>query len=82
VWAQIGVIGPNSDQQASEIAISFSISGRNNSSFDIEIKGGDNLIRSTGPGTEYVTVTGNVATAIKVRLKSHSAGLRVSASIA
>lgn len=71
VWAQFGVTGANADSHRATIKVSFETQTPAASTFDIEIKGGDRLIRTIGPGSAIVTVTGNVATAIKVRAKSH-----------
>lgn len=74
VWAQVGVIGPNADQHVSHVRILFDTKSMMPSPFQVEIEGGDRAIRTTGPGEENVTVTGNVATAIKVRFKSATQG--------
>jgi len=71
VWAQFGVVGANADSHRATVKVSFETQSRRPSTFDVEIKGGDRLIRTIGPGSAIVTVTGNVATAIKVRAKSH-----------
>lgn len=77
IYAQFGVTGPNADQHQTRLNISFHIVGRGESSFDVEIKGGDRLIRTLGPGSARVTITGNVATGISIRCKSHSVPLNV-----
>ncbi len=76
IWAQFGVIGPDSENHQSILNVTFSSLG-GDSSFDVEIKGGDDLIRTTGPGSELVTITGNVATSVSIRCRSHSVGLHV-----
>jgi hypothetical protein len=81
IWAQYGVRGPNADKHREIIDISFAIWSRKPSSFDIEIKGGDQFLRAVGPGTVRATVTGNVSTAISARVKSHSNRLHVVATV-
>lgn len=76
-WAQFGVIGPDADQQLSTITLSFSSTTEAPSTFDVEIKGGDRHIRTIGPGSQRVRVTGNVATAISVRFRSHASPLNI-----
>lgn len=72
VWAQFGVIGPDADQHVSHITLSFSSTTESPSTFDVEIKGGDRRIRIIGPGSQRVTVTGNVATAVSARFRSYA----------
>ena len=73
IWAQFGVVGPNADRHRAIVNVSFDTQS-GGSSFDVEIKGGDRFIRSVGPGSERITITGNVATALSIRCKSHSLG--------
>ena len=71
IWAQFGVIGPDSDTHQTFLRVVFK-ARRPLSSFDVELKGGDEIIRTIGPGSAIVTVTGNVATAVSIRCRSHS----------
>ena len=74
VFAQIGVVGPDADTHVTEVNLSFSNESSAPSSFEYEIKGGDFNIRNYSGGhgaSEKVTITGNVATSIQVRAKSH-----------
>lgn len=77
VWAQVGVLGPDAGAHVSTVRISFDTQSNAPSPFQVEIKGGDRFISTTGPGEEIVTVTGNVATAISIRFKSVSLGQNV-----
>lgn len=77
IWAQAGVAGPNPDQHQSIINIRYDTQSVAPSTFDVEIKGGDNFIREIGPGSARVTVTGNVLTAVSIRAKSHALGQQV-----
>jgi hypothetical protein len=77
IWAQYGVLGPDADSNQAIIEVSFDIEGDAGSTFDIEIKGGDEFIRTLGPGSAFVTVTGNVATEVSTRIRSHSMFLNV-----
>lgn len=76
----IGVLGPHKEDHVTKVAVSFQIKGRLSSSFDIEFKGGGANIRSTGPSTVRTRITGNVATSIYFRLKSHSTALQIRVS--
>lgn len=80
VFAQLGVKGPDADRHVTKVNISLSTDSHAPSSFDYEIKGGDRLIRGVVGGSgvsETVIISGNVATAISVRAKSHSQAQRV-----
>lgn len=81
VWAQFGVAGRNSDTHVSQINVAYGIISTENSSFDVEIKGGDRFIRNIGPGSDRITVTGNVATAVSVRYRSHSLPITIATSV-
>lgn len=75
VFSQFGVTGPNADQHITRVNLSLSSDSAGPSSFDYEIKGGDYSIRGVAGGSgasETVNITGNVATALSVRAKSHS----------
>jgi len=75
VFARFGVVGPDADDHVIRITIKLSSFSFAPSSFDYEIKGGDHFIRGVSGGSgasETVIITGNVATAISVRAKSHS----------
>jgi len=78
IWVQFGVLGPNRDTHVAFVSISFETVSDAPSAFGVEIMGGDSFIRTTGPGSEMVTVTGNVATAISIRCKSFSVGQNIS----
>ncbi len=71
LWSQFGVTGPNRDNYQSIIGISYETISRGPSTFDVEIMGGDDFIRTVGGGSSTVTVTGNVATSIFIRCRSH-----------
>ncbi len=77
VFSQFGVAGADSDGYVTQVDIDFDTNSNAPSTFDIEIKGGDSFISSSGPGSESVTITGNVATSISVRCRSHSLGQNV-----
>ena len=81
IWAQVGVLGPDKEKHQSIINVSFETQSDAPSTFDVEIKGGDNFIRTIGPGSKRVVVTGNVATAISIRCKSHLLGQQVVVTI-
>lgn len=72
IWSQFGVIGPNADSYKTVVTVSFNAETETPSTFEVEIKGGDELVRALGPGFAYVTITGNVATTLSIRCKSHS----------
>jgi len=77
VYSQFGVTGPDPNNHVTRVSISFNVQGRNQSSFDVEIEGGDNSISQIGPGSTLVTISGNVATALRFRAKSHSLALEL-----
>lgn len=64
-----------------EIEISFiSLGATFPSTYSVEIRGGDRLIKTVGDESlnkVRVIITGNVATQIDIRLKSHGANQRV-----
>ncbi len=75
VFAQIGVVGPNPDRHQTKIRITFVTTGELLSSYDVQIKGGDRAINTVGDSStnsELITITGNVATSISIRCRSHS----------
>ena len=74
VWAQLGVRGPDSDLKVRRVKLTFSLLSGMRSPFGVQIRGGDKFIDTyiAGKGTVMVTVTGNVATAIAVRVKTFS----------
>ena len=72
IWTQYGVVGPNASRNVSSKKVSFKDVSRQRSTFDVEFKGGDKSIRTMGPGSQIITITGNVATTVYVRFKSHS----------
>lgn len=74
VWAQIGVVGPDKDRHVTYVNISFETVSEAPSSFDVEIKGADVPVRTYGPGSTRVSVSGNVATQISARFRSHTVG--------
>jgi len=77
VFSQFGVVGADSQDHVTKVDIDFATMSQAKSTFDVEIKGGDRFVSSSGPGSEIVTVTGNVATSISVRCRSHSIGQNV-----
>ena len=77
IFVQFGVVGPDSEDHVTEVDISFDTASQAPSTFDIEIRGGGAFISSSGPGSETVTITGNVAARISVRCRSHSLGQNV-----
>ncbi len=78
IWRQFGVTGPDRDTHVVIVGISFETVSDAASAFGVEIRGGDSFIHTTGPGSEVVTVSGNVATAISIRCKSFSVGQNIS----
>ena len=81
VWSQFGVVGVNRDSHVTRLRMSFDITSLEKSSFDVEIRGGDNFVRTIGPSSARITVTGNVATSISVRFRSHSLPLAIATSV-
>ena len=84
IFAQFGVADPNADSHVTRITVSFSSFSRSPSSFDYEIKGGDHFISGVAGASgasEIVNITGNVATAISIRAKSHSVGQNVMVTV-
>ncbi len=77
----MGVLGPDRDHHVSRIQLSFRATSNWQSSFDVEIRGGDQFIRTLGPGSAIVTVTGNVATSIWIRYRRHSTPLTIATSV-
>jgi hypothetical protein len=77
VWRSFGATGRNQFRQIVRRSISFETVSDAPSSFSVEIKGGDQLVRAVGPGSATVTITGNHATMISIRCKSHSIGQHV-----
>jgi len=72
IWATFGHRGPNPDRHRATLHVSFESISQVPSSFSVEIRGGDRLIRTVGPGSARVSITGNVSTAVSIRCKSHS----------
>ena len=80
VYAQLGVTGPYAENHVTQVTLEIGSRTETQSSFDYEIKGGDYSIRGvvgSSSVSETVPITGNVATSIKVRAKSHSLRQRV-----
>ena len=77
IFAQIGVTGPNPEQNITKVVVSFDTRSQAPSTFEVEITGGDELVYEAGPGSALVTITGNVATALRIRAKSHSLGQNI-----
>ena len=77
VFVQFGVVGPDREDHVTVVNVAFDTASQAPSTFDIEIRGGDAFISSSGPGSETVTITGNVAATISVRCSSHSIGQNV-----
>lgn len=80
IWATFGVIG-FTDFDKRTVKVSFQIIGRFHSSFSVQIKGGDQIVHANGPGSANVTITGNTATQLSIRLISHSLPLVVRVSV-
>ena len=72
IYAQFGVIGPNPEKHVTKVYVSFDSNTQTPSAFEVEIEGGDTLVSDSGPGSTIVTITGNVATALRLRAKSYS----------
>lgn len=81
IFAVFGVIGQNADDSQIRKTISYQTLSQAKSTFDIEIRGGDRFISAVGPGSSDVTITGNVATALSIRAKSHSLGQQIRVSV-
>ena len=79
-FSQFGVVGSEKDNHVTRVNLVFSIVSGHQSAFDVEISGGDRHISTIGPGPETVTITGNVATTLRVRCKSHSLPLVIDVS--
>lgn len=77
IYAQFGVIGPNPENHVTKVYVSFDSITRAPSSFEVEIEGGDELVSDSGPGSTIVTISGNVATALRFRAKSYSVGQNI-----
>lgn len=78
VFAQFGVQGPDADHHVTSIDVDLSLADSlTESTFDYEISGGDDFISDYGPNRERVFISGNVATEIRVRCKSHSVPVNV-----
>jgi len=78
IWAQFRVTGPDRDARVTYVNVSFETVSDAPSAFGVEIMGGDNFVRTTGPSSEVVTVSGNVATAISIKCRSFSVGQNIS----
>lgn len=74
VWAQFGVVGRDSDNHRTVVNVSYTTRSRAKSTFDVEIRSGNETFRTFGPGSHRVVILGNVATSISVRLRSHTLG--------
>jgi len=72
IYSQFGVFGVNPDQHVTEVRVSFSVQSAQESTFDVEIEGGDSPVFAIGPGSAVVTITGNVATSLTLRARSHN----------
>jgi len=81
IWVSLGFTGPNQARQRTTITVTFDTVSDAPSPFGVEIKGGDKMIRRNGPGAARVTISGNHATTISIRCKSHSIGQQIVASI-
>jgi len=74
IFTQFGVAGPDSDKHVTKLRVSFRPAARSVAAFGVQIRGGDAFVDTTGPGSEVVTITGNVATSIEIRAKSFGQG--------
>ncbi|MEM6413334.1 MAG: colicin Z C-terminal domain-related protein [Pseudomonadota bacterium] len=82
IFNQFGVRGPNADNHITRLRVSYSVVSETKSTFDVEIKGGDELVTDVGPSSSIVTISGNVATSIMLRAKSHSiVGLSIDVNV-
>ncbi len=72
IFAQDGVIDPDAEYHQMVVNVSFDSEGFSPSTFDVEIRGGDQFISTVGPGSERITITGDVATALYIRCRSHA----------
>ncbi len=77
IYTQFGVTGPNAEKHVTKVKVSFSSQTRKPARFSVEIKGGDRLVRALGPGSVIVPITGNVATQLLIRCKSHMAAMPI-----
>ncbi len=64
-------------EHVTEVTIEFVDVSLMPSSFEYEIDGADKPVSGIGPGSETVTITGNVATSIWVRCKSYGNALDI-----
>ena len=81
-WSQWRVLGPlwggrNSPAGFRTMKVSFGISGNFQSTFDVELKGGDQLVHAIGPGRATVVLTGEQMSEISIRVRSHSVPLAI-----
>lgn len=81
IWSQFGVVGNGADDHQTVLYVSYETLSDAPSSFDVEIRGGDRFVSDIGPGSSRVTVTGNVATSVSIRCRSHSLGQIIAVSV-
>ncbi|MFN3169939.1 MAG: colicin Z C-terminal domain-related protein [Hyphomicrobiales bacterium] len=81
IFAVFGVVGEGGNDAQIRKTISYQTTSQAKSTFDVEVKGADRFVSAVGPGSSDVTITGNVATAISIRARSHSVGQQVRVSV-
>ncbi len=81
IFATFGDISDDRNDNQIRKVISYRTTSQAKSTFDVEIRGGDRFVSDVGPGSTYVTITGNVITALSIRARSHSVGQNVRVSV-
>ena len=76
IYTLFGHAGPDSDNRKINLRVSYSTQS-DSSGFEVEIRGGDRLVRGVGPGHSSVLISGNVMTEISIRCRSYSLGQHV-----
>ena len=61
----------DADRHVTIVEVNFDVRGQLPSTIDVEIEGGDELVMAIGPGSVTVKISGNVATALRFRARSH-----------
>ena len=74
-------VGNGADDHQTVLYVSYETLSDAPSSFDVESRGGDRFVSDIGPGSSRVTVTGNVATSVSIRCRSHSLGQIIAVSV-
>ena len=81
IYTQYGVVGSESDRHVTRLRVNFRSISNAKTTFDVEIRGGDDFVRAIGPGSANVTITGNVATTIQMRAKAHAQGQAIDVTV-